>query len=70
VTEARQGVSDPAAAQLAIGSALALIGALLLAHNLGWLHWPSWMRLGTLWPLVLVALGVGLVRKSRRSVSR
>jgi phage shock protein PspC (stress-responsive transcriptional regulator) len=62
----RQGAPDPAAAQLAIGSVLIVGGSLLLAHNLGWLHWPHWMRVETLWPLLLVALGVGLVLKSRR----
>lgn len=65
----RQGVPDPAAAQLAIGSVLIVGGALLLAHNLGWLHWPHWMRFETLWPLLLVALGVGLVLKARRPAS-
>jgi phage shock protein C len=65
----RQGVPDPAAAQLAIGSVLIVAGGLLLLHNLGWLHWPYWMRLETLWPLLLVALGVGLVMKSRRPAS-
>ena len=67
--EVRQGVPDPAAAQLAIGSVLIVTGALLLLHNLGWLHWPHWMRFETLWPLLLVALGLGLVLKSRRPAS-
>ena len=65
-SEVRQGVPDPASAQLAIGSILIVAGSLILLHNLGWLHWPHWMRLETLWPLLLVALGVGLVLKSRR----
>jgi len=64
--EVRQGVPDPASAQLAIGSVLIVVGGLLLLHNLGWLHWPHWMRFETLWPLLLVALGIGLVLKSRR----
>jgi phage shock protein PspC (stress-responsive transcriptional regulator) len=67
--EVRQGVPDPAAAQLAIGSLLVAFGSVLLLHNLGWLHWPHWMRFDTLWPLLLVALGLGLVRKSRRPAS-
>jgi phage shock protein C len=67
--EVRQGVPDPAAAQLAIGSLLVVIGSVILLHNLGWLHWPYWMRFDTLWPLLLVALGVGLVLKSRRPAS-
>jgi len=67
--EVSHGVPDPAAAQLAIGSLLVVIGSVLLLHNLGWLHWPHWMRFDTLWPLLLVALGLGLVLKSRRPAS-
>ena len=67
--EVRQGAPDPASAQLAIGSILIVAGGLLLLHNLGWLHWPYWMRFETLWPLLLVALGLGLVLKSRRPAS-
>lgn len=63
--EVQKGVPDVAAAQLAVGSVLIGTGAVLLAHNLGWLHWPYWMRFETLWPLLLVALGIGLVLKSR-----
>jgi hypothetical protein len=67
--EVRKATADTASAQLAIGSVLVLMGTLLLAHNLGWLHWPHWMRFETLWPLLLVALGLGLVMKSRRPAS-
>jgi phage shock protein PspC (stress-responsive transcriptional regulator) len=63
--EMRKATGDAASAQLAIGSVLVAMGALLLAHNLGWLHWPHWMRFETLWPLLLVALGLGLVFKSK-----
>jgi phage shock protein C len=69
VAEVQKATSDTASAQLAIGSVLVFTGALLLAHNLGWLHWPYWMRFETLWPLLLVALGLGLVFKSRRPAS-
>lgn len=65
----REGAPDPATAQLAIGSVLVAAGALLLAHNLGFLHWPYWLRFETLWPLLLVALGIGLIFKSRRAPS-
>jgi phage shock protein C len=64
--EARAVSPDAASAQLAVGSLLVLLGALLLAHNLDWLRWPHWMRIEVLWPLLLVALGLGLVAKSRR----
>jgi phage shock protein PspC (stress-responsive transcriptional regulator) len=64
-SEVRKATAEPASAQLAIGSLLVVTGALLLAHNFGLLYWPYWMRFETLWPLVLVALGLGLVAKSR-----
>ena len=64
--EVRQAAPDATAAQLAIGSLLVLMGTLLLAHNLDWLHWPHWMRFETLWPLLLVALGIGLIVRSRK----
>ncbi len=67
--EVRSSAPDPAAAQLAVGSVLVLVGGLLLAHNLDWLRWPEWMSLHTLWPLLLVALGMGLILKSRRPTS-
>ena len=64
--EARAASPDAASAQLAVGSVLVLLGALLLAHNLDWLRWPRWMSFETLWPLLLVALGAGLIAKARR----
>ena len=67
--EVRKATGEPASAQLAVGSLLVLTGGLLLAHNLGLLYWPYWMRFETLWPLVLVALGLGLVAKSRGTLS-
>ena len=67
--EVRKATSDPASAQLAIGSVLVVVGTLLLADNLGLLRWPYWMRFETLWPLALVALGLGLVAKSRRTLA-
>jgi phage shock protein C len=67
--ETRQASPDATSAQIAVGSVLVLLGTLLLAHNLDWLRWPHWMRLGTLWPLLLVALGIGLILRSRRSAA-
>ena len=67
--EVHKATSDTASAQLAVGSVLVVVRAVLLAHNLGWFHWPYWLRFDTLWPLVLVALGLGLVFKSRKPAS-
>jgi phage shock protein PspC (stress-responsive transcriptional regulator) len=67
--EVHKATAEPGSAQLAVGSVLVATGCLLLAHNLGWLDWPYWMRFETLWPLLLVALGLGLIAKSRRHAS-
>ncbi len=66
---ARAAAPEPARAQAAIGGLLVVSGVLLLADNLGWLRWPDWANIGTLWPLLLVGLGVGLIVKSQRSVT-
>jgi phage shock protein C len=44
-------------------------GARFASEVLGWLRWPYWANVQTLWPLLLVALGVGLIVKSRRSAT-
>jgi phage shock protein C len=56
--------NDGRAARLAIGYGLIGLGALLLMHNLDWIHWPSWARFEVLWPLILVGMGAGLVARS------
>jgi phage shock protein C len=66
---ARDSAPEPARAQAVVGAVLVVGGALLLADNLGWLHWPYWADIGTLWPLLLVALGVGLIVKSQRKAT-
>lgn len=52
-----------------VGIALIIIGALLLLDRLPWFHWPYWAHFGTLWPLVLVFIGAGLILRSRREAS-
>ena len=41
----------------------------LLVDRLPWFHWPYWAHFGTLWPLVLVFIGAGLILRARRSAS-
>jgi phage shock protein C len=63
--EVRSSLPATGQAQAVVGSLLVVGGALLLARNLGLFHWPHWLRFDTLWPLLLVALGLGLIFKSR-----
>jgi phage shock protein C len=68
-SRARSVAADPAGARLAIGGALVVLGSLLLLDELGLLRWPHWARLEVLWPTLLIALGVGLILRSRREAT-
>jgi phage shock protein C len=66
---ARSVAADPSGARLAIGGALVVLGSVLLLDELGLLRWPHWARLEVLWPTLLIALGVGLIFRSRREAT-
>lgn len=40
---------------------LIAVGLFLLGQNLGWIQWSLWQAAATLWPLVLVAIGLDLI---------
>lgn len=67
--ELRRALPGIEQARTTVGGVLVLLGAVLLAHNLGWFDWPRWANFRTLWPLLLVALGASLIAKARRSPS-
>jgi hypothetical protein len=47
---------------------LIVVGALFLAHNLGYLAFAQLRELiGTWWPLILIALGIGGLVSRRRT---
>ena len=46
--------------------ALIGLGSMLLLDRFSWMfRWPYWLRFGNLWPLILVAIGVALLMRSR-----
>ena len=51
------------------GLALIVIGSLLLVDRLPWFDWPHWAHFTTLWPLVIVFIGLGLILRTRRTAS-
>ncbi len=55
---------DPRQGRAFFGIAVMSLGLAFLFHNLGWLSWPDWLRLSTIWPLILIAIGASLVRGS------
>lgn len=54
--------------RLIVGLFIILLGGTLLADNLGWFEARHMLR--ALWPLVLVAVGVGMVRNPQHRRSR
>lgn len=54
--------------RLVVGILIMLLGGTLLADNLGWIEARHVLR--SLWPLVLVAVGVGMVRRPQHRRSR
>jgi phage shock protein PspC (stress-responsive transcriptional regulator) len=61
-----RSAEDAGGARLVIGYGLIALGVVLLLHNLDWIRWPSWARFEVLWPVILVGMGAGLVRRSIR----
>lgn len=48
------------------GVILIILGMMFLLDRFSWMfHWPHWLRFGNLWPLILVAIGVSLLMRSR-----
>ena len=48
------------------GVVLIVLGLMFLLDRFSWMfHWPHWLRFGNLWPLILVAIGVSMLMRSR-----
>lgn len=63
-----QGPRDLFSTRLIVGVLIILLGGVLLADNLGW--WEARHVLRSLWPLVLVGVGVAMVRHPQHKRSR
>jgi hypothetical protein len=62
LSDSAPGISGP---RLVVGLFLVLLGGVLLLDELHWIHWPHWARLATLWPTILIAMGVALLLRTR-----
>lgn len=50
------------------GVGLILLGVILILFTTGVLSWRAWLLLGTLWPILLVIGGVGILIRRRVSL--
>jgi len=47
-----------------VGFLLILIGIILILNNFGYLGWHFWLQVLRLWPLLLIAVGIGMLLRS------
>jgi hypothetical protein len=62
----RERERRPRGAGLAI--VLIIVGVLILLANFGWFDWFTLIRLGSLWPILLVAIGADMLSRGRYRV--
>ena len=65
VNEVREA-GDTGRGHMIAGIILIVLGSIFLLDRLSWMfRWPYWLSWGYLWPLILVAIGVALLMRSR-----
>jgi len=62
--------ADRMRGRVVAGSILIALGVLFLLDRLSWWRWPQWARLSTLWPVILIAVGVSLILEAARTRGR
>ncbi len=60
--------SEKAVKHLLDGAVIIVVGGILLSNAMGFLPWDVWLNIFSLWPLLLVAVGVDIVGRSLGSV--
>jgi len=62
--------ADAGRSRVVAGTILILLGVLFLLDRLSWWYWPRWARLGNLWPIIIVVIGVSLILEAARGRRR
>jgi phage shock protein C len=64
--EVREQSKDSGRGHMVGGAILVAVGLMFLLDRFSWVfHWPRWLHFGNLWPLILVAIGVAMLMRSR-----
>lgn len=64
--EVREQSRDSGRGHMIGGAILVAVGLMFLLDRFSWaFHWPHWLHFGNLWPLILVAVGVAMLMRSR-----
>jgi phage shock protein C len=64
--DVRRAAPDERRGGMVAGVVLIMLGLIFLVDRLPWLHWPRWMNISNLWPLILVAIGLAMILGARR----
>ena len=46
------------------------LGAVFLLDQMWWWHWPSWLRPGNLWPVILMIIGASIIWQAARGTGK
>jgi hypothetical protein len=66
IADVRRSTPDGGRGPLVGGVVLIIIGLIFLVDRLPWLHWPNWIRMSSLWPLILIGAGFAMLLGARR----
>jgi phage shock protein PspC (stress-responsive transcriptional regulator) len=66
VDQLRGATARSGGGRLLFGWLLIVVGSVLLIDEIPGIYWPHWAHFSTLWPLILVVLGVAMISRSVR----
>ena len=66
MADMQRSTFDGGRGSLVGGIVLIIIGLVFLVDRLPWLHWPHWIRMSSLWPLILIGAGFAMLLGARR----
>ena len=69
VVDGFRASETPRRGQMIAGAILIFLGCIFLLDRFSWVSWLGWLNWSGLWPLVLIAFGIGILLKRGHSPS-